>query len=104
VTAVVGEPAGAPVNVQPPAITGTAAQGQTLTASTGLWVGKPTAYAYQWQRCDAGGGNCVSIDGAVSSTYLVGSADAGMTLRVAVTATNGSGSTTVVSPQTAAVA
>jgi hypothetical protein len=103
-TAVVAEPAGAPIDVQLPAIAGTPAQGQTVTASTGVWVGKPTTFAYQWQRCDTGGGSCVPVDGAVSSTYAVTSADAGMTLRVAVTATNASGSSTVLSAQTAVVA
>ena len=103
VTAVVGEPAGAPMNLQPPAVIGPAASGQTLTASPGVWVGKPTAYAYQWQRCDMGGGNCVPIDGAVSAAYVVSAADSGTTLRVAVTATNGAGSATVLTAQTAAV-
>jgi hypothetical protein len=102
-TAVIAPLAGAPVNLGPPSITGTAAQGQTLTAATGTWVGRPSAFAYQWQRCDASGANCVSIDGATAATYFVSPADAGMTLRVAVTATNASGSTTVVSPATAVV-
>jgi hypothetical protein len=102
-SAVVAPLAGAPLNVVPPSISGVAAQGQTLTAVTGVWVGKPTSFAYQWQRCDTGGANCVSIDGATAPTYAVVPADAGMTLRVAVTATNASGVATVVSPATAAV-
>lgn len=102
-TAVVAPLAGAPVNVVPPSVTGTAGQGQTLTAAPGTWVGRPSALAYQWQRCDATGAGCLSIDGATLATHVVAPADAGMTLRVAVTATNASGSTTVVSPATAAV-
>ncbi len=102
-TAVVAPATGAPVNVGLPSISGSAAQGQALTTTAGAWVGNPTAFGYQWQRCDTGGANCVAIDGATASTYVVTSADAGATLRVAVTATNASGSTAAVSAQTAAV-
>src|SRR3954454_14538837 len=46
---------GAPASTAPPAITGTPAQGQTLTASTGSWSGtQPLTYTYQWRRCGAG--------------------------------------------------
>jgi hypothetical protein len=102
-TAVIAPATGAPLNVGLPSISGSAAQGQTLTATTGVWVGSPTGFTYQWQRCDTGGANCVAIDGAAAATYVVTSADAGATLRVAVTATNASGSTTAVSAQTATV-
>ncbi len=27
--------------------------GQQLTANEGSWTGNPTAFAFQWQRCDA---------------------------------------------------
>ena len=42
---------GVPVNSVPPAISGSAVQGQTLTSSTGTWTGSPASYVYQWQRC-----------------------------------------------------
>ena len=45
-----------PVNTAPPTISGTARAGQTLSASTGSSSESPSAYAYQWQRCDAQGG------------------------------------------------
>ena len=49
----------APANAAPPTVSGTARQGQTLTASSGSWGGTPTiTYAYQWQRCNAGGSGC----------------------------------------------
>jgi hypothetical protein len=102
-TAVVAPLTGAPVNIGLPVISGSAAQGQALTTTTGAWVGSPTGFTYQWQRCDTGGANCVAIDGAAAATYAVTPADAGATLRVAVTAANASGSTTAVSAQTTAV-
>ena len=102
-TTVVAPLAGAPVNVVPPAISGTAAQGQTLTASPGTWVGRATGFAYQWQRCDATGVNCAAIDDATAATYVVAPADAGTTLRVAVTATNAAGSASAVSAATTPV-
>lgn len=93
----------APAVVTAPALAGTAAVGATLTASTGTWSSSPTAYAYGWLRCDASGGNCAAIAGAASSSYVVASADVGLTLRAAVTATNAAGSTTAVSAASAAV-
>jgi hypothetical protein len=94
----------APVNLSLPTISGTAQGGQTLNVSTGAWAGSPTSYAYQWVRCDTAGGNCMSISGAASSSYLVQTVDAGSTLAAIVTAFNGSGSTAVASAPTAIVA
>lgn len=92
-----------PEAAAPPTISGTAAQGQTLTATNGTWSNSPTAFALQWQRCDASGANCTAIPGATASTYAVSSADAGTTLRVTVKATNRFGSASATSAQTAAV-
>ena len=100
--AVVGLP---PANIDLPSISGTAQQGQTLSASTGSWSGSPTGYAYQWRDCDSGGGSCAAIAGATSSSYLLAAADVGHTIRVQVTASNGAGSSTPASSAaTAAVA
>src|SRR5437762_6317567 len=60
-------------------------------------------YAYQWQRCESGGAACGAIVGATGSSYLVAGGDAGMTLRVAVTASNSAGSATATSAATAVV-
>ena len=53
-----------PQNTVPPAITGTARAGETLSASPGTWTGSPASYAYQWLRCDDSGGACAQLPGA----------------------------------------
>ena len=93
-----------PSNVSPPTISGSAQQGQTLTASPGTWSGAlPISFAYQWQRCDTSGANCANIGSASSSSYMLTSADVGATIVVAVTASNSPGSGTAVSTATAVV-
>jgi hypothetical protein len=96
-------PVSAPVNTAPPVISGTPESGQALTASTGAWSSSPTAYAYQWRRCDSAGASCAALAGATAQTYPVGSADVGSTLQVAVTASNSGGSATATSAATAVV-
>lgn len=70
------------VNSAVPVVTGVAAAGRTLTATTGTWSVPPgTTYATAWLR-----------DGGVVGTgasYLVKPADAGRTVRARVTATSG---------------
>ena len=80
-----------PTSTASPAISGAALAGSALTASTGAWSGSPTSYAYKWQRCDNGGAGCQPIAGAASQEYLLVGDDVGRTVRVSVTATNGSG-------------
>jgi thermitase len=92
-----------PSNSTLPTITGTAQEGQTLTATAGTWSGSPTSYAYQWQRCDTAGTTCAAVPGANSTTYVVTSADNSSTLRVLVTATNSGGSSSAPSAATAVV-
>lgn len=94
----------APVNTAAPTISGTPQVGQTLTANNGTWNSSTTpTYQYQWQRCDDKGANCAAISGSTASTYGVQPADLSKTLRVAVTASNPSGSSTATSAQTAVV-
>jgi hypothetical protein len=94
----------APVNTGEPKISGTAQEGQTLTATSGTWTSSTTpSYAYQWRRCDAQGAGCSNIGGADTSSYLVKKADIGDTLRVRVTAKNADGSTQSNSTETAVV-
>src|SRR5207244_11191044 len=91
----------APANTARPTISGTAQQGQILTAQVGTWSNSPTSYAYQWRRCDSSGANCADIAGATSSSYGVVGADVDSTLAVGVTASNSAGSSTAFSAPTA---
>src|SRR5438094_5182516 len=93
----------APVNTGLPVVSGSAVQGQTLSASTGTWSNNPTGYAYQWRDCDGSGGSCVDVAGATSSSYVLVASDVNSTVRVAVTASNAGGSNTASSAQTAVV-
>jgi hypothetical protein len=97
-----------PANTAEPRITGTAAIGSTLTASTGSWTGDPKSFAFQWLRCPRGGGkpdgsDCATLGGASTSKYVVAEGDADHRLRVRVTATNDDGSQSVASNATARV-
>ena len=80
-----------PVNSAAPSISGTAQEGETLTAAPGAWAYRPSSFAYQWERCDAAGTACISIAGATSAIYRAGAGDIGHALVVAVTATNDGG-------------
>jgi len=93
----------APVNTAPPQISGTAKVGEQLSASTGTWTGGVKSYDYQWQRCDANGSSCQSVDGATARVYGVRTVDTGNTLRVVVTATNLAGATNATSGATGLV-
>jgi Subtilase family len=97
-------PVSPPTNTSPPTISGNPQDRQTLAGSTGSWSGSPTAYGYQWQRCDSAGSGCAAITGARGSSYLVQAADVGSTVRVAVPASNSAGSGAAVSAATAVVA
>jgi hypothetical protein len=102
-TDVIAPPALPPSNTSSPVISGTARQGQVLTAGAGTWSGSPTSYTYNWLRCDSSGANCVAISGATSSSYTLVSADVGSTVRVRVIASNSGGSTAATSAPTAMV-
>ena len=84
-----------PTNSVLPAITGTAAVGQTLTTSDGTWTESPTSFTYEWLRCPSSGGladgsDCASI-GVSTNSYAVATGDVGFTLRSRVTAVNSDG-------------
>jgi RHS repeat-associated protein len=87
-----------------PSVSGMLWEGQTLTAGTGVWEGSPSlSYTYQWQHCNASGGECANITGATGSTRVLAKGEVGETLRVLVTATNSLGSAVSASPASAVV-
>jgi subtilisin family serine protease len=82
----------APVSVAAPAISGTAGESQTLSASAGSWTGStPMTYGYQWTRCDSVGAGCSDIIGATGQSYTLAPADVGYAVRAWVTASNAYG-------------
>jgi hypothetical protein len=93
-----------PTNTAPPSISGSPVAGRTLTASAGSWSGDtPISFAFQWERCDSGGGACANVSGATGQTYSLGAADTGKTMRVEVIATNSAGTGTQLSAATSVV-
>ncbi len=94
-----------PANDAPPTASGTARDGETLTADPGSWDGTgPIDYTYTWERCDEPGVGCAAIPGATGPSYMLTGDDAGMVVQVVVTATNSAGTTPVTSVPTAVVA
>jgi hypothetical protein len=76
-----------PSNTVAPLLSGTPTVGQTLSCSTGTWLGTlPITYTYQWRR------GVSNILGATSSTYTLVQADASFAVTCIVTATNAAGS------------
>lgn len=88
----------APANTVAPSITGTAQEGQTLTAVDGTWTGSPEpTITRQWQR------DGEPIEGETGTTYDLVADDVGTVITLAVTATNVVGSDTEISDPTATV-
>lgn len=75
----VGPPA--PVCIDTPMISGTAAVGAELTCTMGNWGNTPDSYAYAWST------------GGTAPTYVVLEADAGASITCVVSATNAGGTT-----------
>jgi hypothetical protein len=87
-----------PRSLTRPAITGTAKQGSTLTATRGSWAFTPASYGYQWMR------GATDIAGATSATRVLQAADVGSNLSCRVIASNIHGSAERTSGHTAKVA
>jgi hypothetical protein len=68
-------------NTSPPSITGTAAVGQVLSASSGTWTPADAALTRQWMR------NGTAIAGRTGPTYTLVPADVGKRISVKVTGT-----------------
>lgn len=87
--------AAAPVNLVAPAIAGTAAVGQILTAVPGLWshdgTGVTPTLAWQWLR------DGTSIAGATDTVYTTTAADAGRAISLRETAQDAHGAAQAVS-------
>ena len=89
-------------------VSGTAREGETLTADASSITDEDggldrRAYVYQWVRTPAGGADA-DVSGATQDTYVPVLADAGATLKVRVTVTDGEGHVaTFTSAPTAAV-
>ena len=86
----------APVNTAIPVISGTAHNGQTLTASTGSWndtadgsASTAIGYTYQWQSAAAADGVWSNIPDAVNPTFTLTQTQNNMFVRVVVTCTDG---------------
>jgi hypothetical protein len=96
-----------PSNESPPTIEGSVEIGETLVPKGGTWSGSATIdRSFVWTRCDMLGRNCEAVSGAQNefeSQHLVSNADAGHTIRLRETATNGWGSVTVMSKPTSKV-
>jgi hypothetical protein len=80
-------PTEAPVNVDPPLLSGQPVPGQTLFITLGNWLNLPTSFSGEWQ------GDGVYL--ATGAAYNVMATDVGTTVLCVVTATNAAGSTTV---------
>lgn len=99
--------AAAPLAAAAPAITGAPRVGSVLTTDTGAWrkasASGPLTLATRWYRCtDTTTASCVGT-AAVNSGFGLTSWNAGTRMRVAVTATNSTGTTTVWSQPTETV-
>jgi lysophospholipase L1-like esterase len=83
-----------PVNTTPPSISGTIAEGQTVSAINGVWSDVETppetlVFSYQWQLTSSDTGtNFADIAGATTDAYTISSDYTGKYIRAVVTATD----------------
>ena len=93
-----------PVVTSNPVISGTRVAGNSLSVSSGTWVGFPSpTSSHQWFKCTSqvavvvsiAPSQCVAIDGATSGTYLQLQQDAGSFLTVRTSLVNELGTTNV---------
>ena len=94
-----------PAPVSAPAVTGSAVEGQQLTATNGTWSGTAPTFTHQWLRCaDATVPSCADIAGETDPAYTLQAADVGKRIRVRVRAANDAGFASALSEPTGAVA
>jgi hypothetical protein len=81
-----------PQAIVSPQLSGLFYDSETVSSSPGQWSGSPTAFTYQWQRCNSVGASCSDIGGETNSTYRLSIADVGHSVRTRVRAFNSYGS------------
>lgn len=93
-------------NTALPALSSTkpAVGAELSVSSNGTWSNSPLAFSYQWEDCNASGGECVVIPGAVNQSYYPAASDEGHTLVAQVTASNSLGAVVAASTATGIVA
>ena len=97
---------GSPTVSSTPTFTSNLYVGGVATLDRGTWsTAGNTTYLYQWQRCSTQSITaCLNISGATTASYLVAQLDLNQYLRVAVTAINEVGGSTIYSGFSAQVA
>ena len=86
-TCTVSSPDTVPVLVDPPTLSGTTNNKDTLTVTPGSYTGsRSITLGYTWERCNAGGGACISIGSVTGSVYTLADGDVGHTIRAVETA------------------
>jgi hypothetical protein len=94
-----------PSDITPPTISGSAVEGQVLTAVHGSWSNTPIGYADEWGLCDSAGdlNTCRTIE--TGETLTLTASDVGHAIRLRETASNEGGrGAAAYSAPTAAVA
>ena len=103
-TELVTQPPAAPANTAPPAVSGIANDGETLTATAGSWTGSPApGITREWLRCTGADVATCAGTGATGTSYALGPADVGSRMRVREHAANGSGLSDATSVATSVV-
>jgi hypothetical protein len=97
---------GSPTVSSTPTFTSNLYVGGMATLDRGTWsTAGNTTYLYQWQRCSSQSITaCLNISGAITASYLASQLDLNKYLRVAVTAINEVGGSTIYSGFSAQVA
>jgi hypothetical protein len=80
-----------PVNTVAPTISGSTAEGGTLSGTDGTWTNSPTSFEWRWQRADNNAGlNTIDVSGT-TSVRVNANADVGDFMRRGVRGVNAAG-------------
>ncbi|HUA73886.1 MAG TPA: RHS repeat-associated core domain-containing protein [Solirubrobacteraceae bacterium] len=95
----------APSNTEAPTLSTSApVMEREVSVSKGHWSNSPLTYSYQWERCNASGGECAPIAGAVDPGYSPRPSDGEHSIKALVTATNAGGSASSLTSASAPIA